>query len=91
MIGGVAAAAAVRTFPFRVFSFPTDLRIANDWAYPTCIFPQSADAMLAQVQALELENFHKEIPVLLSNDQTLYRLFNQRRTIEVYKWNDVVF
>lgn len=27
MIGGVAAAAAVRTFPFRVFSFPSEIRI----------------------------------------------------------------
>jgi hypothetical protein len=25
MVGGVAAAAAVRTFPFRVFSFPKDI------------------------------------------------------------------
>lgn len=25
MVGGVAAAAAVRTFPFRVFSFPANL------------------------------------------------------------------
>lgn len=25
LVGGVAAAAAVRTFPFRVFSFPTEI------------------------------------------------------------------
>lgn len=29
MIGGLAAGAAVRTFPFRVFSFPTDIVIPN--------------------------------------------------------------
>jgi hypothetical protein len=29
MIGGVAAAAAVRTFPFRVFSFPKEIAIAT--------------------------------------------------------------
>ena len=29
MIGGVAAAAAVRTWPFRVYSFPTDLTISS--------------------------------------------------------------
>lgn len=29
MIGGVATAAAVRTFPFRVFSFPTDIVIPD--------------------------------------------------------------
>jgi hypothetical protein len=28
LVGGVAASAAVRTFPFRVFSFPTDIVIA---------------------------------------------------------------
>ena len=27
MVGGVAAAAAVRTFPFRVFSFPKEIKI----------------------------------------------------------------
>ncbi len=27
MVGGVAAAAAVRTFPFRVFSFPKEITI----------------------------------------------------------------
>ena len=29
MIGGVAAVAAVRTFPFRVFSFPSEIRVAT--------------------------------------------------------------
>ena len=29
LIGGVAAAAAVRTFPFRVFSFPKEIKLAN--------------------------------------------------------------
>jgi len=29
MIDGVAAAAAVRTWPFRVFSFPSQIKIAN--------------------------------------------------------------
>jgi len=28
MVGGVAAAAAVRTWPFRVYSFPSEPRIA---------------------------------------------------------------
>jgi hypothetical protein len=27
LVGGVAAAAAVRTFPFKVFSFPTEIKI----------------------------------------------------------------
>lgn len=29
MVGGLAAAAAVRTFPFRVFSFPTQLLVRH--------------------------------------------------------------
>jgi len=29
LIGGVAAIAAERTFPFRVFSFPTEIKIAK--------------------------------------------------------------
>jgi hypothetical protein len=29
LVGGVAAAAAVRTFPFRVFSFPETLILSN--------------------------------------------------------------
>lgn len=40
MIGGVAAAAAERAFPFRVYSFPSDIALAHssfagfpeDWA-----------------------------------------------------------
>jgi len=44
MIGGVAAAAAVRTFPFRVFSFPTEIE-------PTCwsfeVSQEVLDATLA--------------------------------------------
>lgn len=34
MVGGVATAAAVRTFPFRVFSFPSQPRLSSypsDW------------------------------------------------------------
>ncbi len=29
-IGGVAAAAAVRSFPFRVFSFPSEIKICGE-------------------------------------------------------------
>jgi len=29
MIGGIATAAAVRTFPFRVFSFPKEIKVVN--------------------------------------------------------------
>ena len=39
MFGGVAAAAAVRTFPFRVFSFPKEIVIAR----PPAIYTLVAD------------------------------------------------
>ena len=29
LVGGLATAAAVRTFPFRVFSFPKEIKLAN--------------------------------------------------------------
>jgi hypothetical protein len=35
LIGGVAAVAAVRTFPFRVYSFPSELKILNPEIAPT--------------------------------------------------------
>jgi hypothetical protein len=31
MVGGVAATAAVRTFPFRVYSFPTEITPVIQW------------------------------------------------------------
>lgn len=33
MVGGVAAATAVRTFPFRVFSFPSQIKVATIGEY----------------------------------------------------------
>jgi len=38
MIGGVAASAAVRTFPFRVFSFPTNIKIASPLEFPEWMY-----------------------------------------------------
>lgn len=37
MIGGVAATAAVRTFPFRVFSFPTEINIRKPMIFDKSI------------------------------------------------------
>jgi hypothetical protein len=34
LIGGIAATAAVRSWPFRVYSFPTEID-----AFPECVFP----------------------------------------------------
>ena len=53
MIGGIATAAAVRTFPFRVFSFPKEIKVVNaantglffetwdDWNTSLNAFPNS--------------------------------------------------
>lgn len=45
-IGGVAATAAVRTWPFRVYSFPTNIVIADD------NFPESFIAMLSEAMRM---------------------------------------
>ena len=37
LVGGIAAAAAVRTFPFRVFSFPTDVQLISADELPKII------------------------------------------------------
>lgn len=34
LIGGIAGAAAVRTFPFRVFSFPSEIKMATGGIVP---------------------------------------------------------
>ena len=42
MVGGVAAAAAVRTWPFRVFSFPTEIAIPSVPAFNTATWQDLA-------------------------------------------------
>ena len=81
MVGGVAAAAAVRTFPFRVFSFPNRITrwVGIDWANGSSfstkddfIWIVNSD-QAAAIQALELETFAHEIPTLFENESTLYK------------------
>jgi len=38
MVGGVAASAALRTFPFRVYSFPTDIKIVSPLEFPEWMY-----------------------------------------------------
>ena len=53
MVGGVATAAAVRTFPFRVFSFPREIQFANPFL--TADQVRAMEAMEAMVPlSLEL-------------------------------------
>ena len=54
MVGGVAAAAAVRTFPFRVFSFPEKIQLAN----PCLTMDQvRVSVELLQDSAFDIERF----------------------------------
>jgi hypothetical protein len=66
LIGGLAAGAAVRTWPFRTFSFPSEITA-----------PQFDLQLLRMnaVEALELETFAKQIPTLFFNESALHQLF----------------
>jgi hypothetical protein len=85
LIGGVATAAAVRMFPFRVYSFPENVLIRKglgeicqwDQPYTWIVNPEQ----LAAIQALELEKVREEIPVMLANESLLFRYIKQHRTI----------
>jgi len=63
MAGGVAVGAAVRTFPFRVYSFPTDIKIASASEFPAWMYsaksylfnPDSPDELARLMGAVEKE------------------------------------
>lgn len=64
MIGGVAAAAAVSSFPFRVFSFPSEI---------VTLPLYGPDGGLAYGSiAVQLEKVRAQIPVIYQNDQVLH-------------------
>ena len=65
LIGGLAATAAVRSFPFRVFSLPSGI-----------VVPQLTTA---QIMCLQLEAFRDKIPELMERQQTLYEMFLDER------------
>lgn len=78
LIGGVAATAAVRTWPFRVFSFPTEvkpfdwytsdvIRIDPIWGIGTVKIPNSLDFSDSYHLAVERES------VILKEWDTLNR------------------
>lgn len=62
LIGGIAAAAAVRTWPFRIYSFPAEVK---------------APSPLLQCVALQLEKVREQLPRLYENDQILISRFEQ--------------
>ena len=71
IIGGLATAAAVRTFPFRVFSFPTEI-----------IAPSRLS--VDQITNLSLEAIADQIPDLIERDAELYKMFLGQRYGEYY-------
>lgn len=61
LIGGVAAAAAVREFPFRVFSFPSELTIINPDVPIASTFNGLGDPTFDQLSAATLADLRQEI------------------------------
>lgn len=65
VVGGVAAGTAVRTFPFRVYSFPTDIKIASAMEFPAWMYSAENFSYYAKITAPddpeERERIHKEI------------------------------
>lgn len=72
LIGGVAVAAAERTFPFRVFSFPSEI-----------ITPTFRPIYYSETIALQLEAMRKHIPVLYESDQALFKMVFLDRPYEI--------
>lgn len=59
MIGGVAASAAVRTWPFRVFSFPSEIVVAESLRF-------------AEFRGLHMEAMLPMIKDLMERDSILF-------------------
>jgi hypothetical protein len=67
LVGGLATAAAVRTFPFRVYSFPSEIEPVR-FHLPD---PLTAE----QVGTLQLEFFRDKIRDLTEADRAIYHKF----------------
>ena len=72
MIGGLAGAAAVRTFPFRVFSFPKQIQVADSGSMSEIQQQLRLSLELLQDSSFEMESFlRKKFAVRLSSLRTL--------------------
>lgn len=56
LIGGVVAASAVRTFPFRVFSFPSEIITGNRLLTTDWITAESLRILVKQLNLLNIYN-----------------------------------
>jgi hypothetical protein len=88
LVGGIAAGAAVRTFPFRVFSFPTEIK-RWWWTTPniTCDYACTSVA----IQALELENIHEQIPDLILSENIFYEKLRRNGRMGDKLWTGADF
>lgn len=83
LAAGAAAGLAVRTFPFRVYSFPSEIKRYNladlgaiEWSEAgQCWYLED------QVQALELEMVRREIPDLIKRGDKLLQMFRDSKEI----------
>ena len=57
MVGGVATAAAVRTWPFRVYSFPTELRLLSIGELKKIYVARAMASILDEARKFSTENF----------------------------------
>ena len=74
MIGGVAASAAVRTWPFRVFSFPTRINVFHG-DFPELLAPglrdvfmKYFDLVIREKSIYEYNLFNSDHPLVVSGD-----------------------
>jgi hypothetical protein len=87
LIGGVAAGAAVRSFPFRVFSFPTEIQTNNEnyikwsdgaWADDAWLNPLTPELVNAS-------GFGFNLPVE-GTIECIVALYMERAMVEVIKY-----
>jgi len=62
LIGGVTASAAVRTFPFRVFSFPAEIKLAGTCWYNVDSFMIPGHSNVEALLAAEIRREFGEWP-----------------------------
>jgi hypothetical protein len=69
LIGGIAATAAVRTWPFRVYSFPTDIVRVDPYKLP--------ESMLDQLNAMTIKYLNPSIADHIFSPSPMWKHFAQ--------------
>ena len=78
MVGGVAATAAVRTFPFRVFSFPSEIKVVH--RFPKMLAPGLLNPIYYNREALDVlkKNFAFSTWEEIEQSEKLVKLYTGR-------------